>query len=57
MSIFKTKYRITQEAHKYYFLYQTKWYWPRWEYIAMFDSLDAAKGRIVMEKANPVREE
>jgi hypothetical protein len=57
MNIFKTKYRVAQESGEYYFVYRKKWYWPWWEYMAMFSSLEAAKGRIAMEKANPVWEE
>jgi len=56
MNIFKTKYRVTQESGEYYHVYKKKWCWP-WEYMGMFNSLDAAKGRIALEKSNPVWEE
>jgi len=59
MNIFKTKYRIIVSSHNYFWAEYKKWYWPFWEPLnhAPYDSLEAAKGCIALEKSNPVWEE
>ena len=56
MNIFRTKYRVEFKP-SYYLVYSRKWYSPWWNYVSMLDSLEDAKDRIAIEKANPVWEE